>query len=75
MTERGVAHTGCERSHRYRVEVVRFDTSLPLIVLKVGRYPRDHAAVGAIRSLGRMGIPTYAITEDRLRLRLRCPGT
>jgi predicted ATP-grasp superfamily ATP-dependent carboligase len=45
--------------------VTRFDADLPLIVLKVGRYPRDHSAVGAIRSLGRVGIPVYAITEDR----------
>jgi predicted ATP-grasp superfamily ATP-dependent carboligase len=45
---------------------IAFDTSVPLLVVKVGRYPRDHGALGAIRSLGRVGVPVYAVTEDAL---------
>lgn len=33
--------------------------------MKFGHYPLHHGGVGAIRSLGRLGIPVYAITEDR----------
>jgi predicted ATP-grasp superfamily ATP-dependent carboligase len=33
-------------------------------MVKVGRYPLHHGTLGAIRSLGRVGIPVYAITED-----------
>jgi predicted ATP-grasp superfamily ATP-dependent carboligase len=38
---------------------------VPVLVLKVGRYPLHHGAVGIIRSLGRMGVPVYGIVEDR----------
>jgi predicted ATP-grasp superfamily ATP-dependent carboligase len=34
--------------------------------VKIGRYPLHHGGVGAIRTLGRLGIPVYAITEDSL---------
>jgi len=44
---------------------VAFDPALPLLILKVGRYPLHHGGVGAIRSLGRAGVPVYAVTEDR----------
>lgn len=33
--------------------------------MKLGDYPLHHGGVGAIRSLGRLGVPMYAITEDR----------
>lgn len=33
--------------------------------MKFGDYPLHHGGVGAIRSLGRLGVPMYAITEDR----------
>ena len=42
-----------------------FDRSLPLLIVKVGHYPLHHGGVGAIRTLGRAGVPTYAMTEDR----------
>jgi predicted ATP-grasp superfamily ATP-dependent carboligase len=32
---------------------------------KVGRYPVHAGGLGVIRSLGRLGVPVYAITEDR----------
>ncbi|NGO67186.1 ATP-grasp domain-containing protein [Streptomyces boncukensis] len=41
------------------------DRSVPGLIVKVGDYPLHHGGVGAIRSLGRLGVPMYAITEDR----------
>ncbi|NEA43901.1 ATP-grasp domain-containing protein [Streptomyces sp. SID11385] len=38
---------------------------MPALVVKFGDYPLHHGGVGAIRSLGRLGVPVYAITEDR----------
>jgi D-aspartate ligase len=43
----------------------RADTSVPALIVKIGRYPLHHGGVGAIRTLGRLGVPVYAITEDR----------
>jgi D-aspartate ligase len=39
------------------------DTGVPALVFKVGSYPLHVGGVGAIRSLGRLGVPVYAITE------------
>lgn len=47
-------------------DVVGFDRSVPLLIVKIGRYPLHHGGVGAIRTLGRAGVPVYAVTEDRL---------
>jgi predicted ATP-grasp superfamily ATP-dependent carboligase len=44
---------------------VAVDTSGPVLIVKIGHYPLHHGWVGAIRSLGRLGVPTYAVTEDR----------
>ncbi|WFB08015.1 ATP-grasp domain-containing protein [Streptomyces sp. LX-29] len=41
------------------------DRTVPSLIVKIGDYPLHHGGVGAIRSLGRIGIPMYAITEDR----------
>ncbi|MBR7836848.1 hypothetical protein KDL01_26455 [Actinospica durhamensis] len=42
------------------------DRGRPVLVVRVGHSPLlNHGAVGAIRSLGRVGVPTYALTEDR----------
>lgn len=41
------------------------DRSVPVLVIKVGRYPLHHGSVGAIRTLGRLGVAVYAVTEDR----------
>jgi predicted ATP-grasp superfamily ATP-dependent carboligase len=45
---------------------VPLDPELPALLIRIGRYPVYHGAVGAIRSLGRAGVPVYAIVEDRL---------
>jgi predicted ATP-grasp superfamily ATP-dependent carboligase len=44
---------------------VMVDTSVPALIVKFGGYPLHHGGVGAIRTLGRLGVPVYAITEDR----------
>ncbi|MFG2721528.1 ATP-grasp domain-containing protein [Streptomyces sp. NPDC048416] len=41
------------------------DRCIPGLIVKFGNYPLHHGGVGAIRSLGRLGVPMYAITEDR----------
>ncbi|UNO44035.1 ATP-grasp domain-containing protein [Streptomyces sp. MST-110588] len=41
------------------------DRTVPGLIVKIGDYPLHHGGVGAIRSLGRIGVPMYAITEDR----------
>lgn len=41
------------------------DRAVPALIVKFGDYPLHHGGVGAIRSLGRLGVPMYAITEDR----------
>ena len=43
-----------------------FDTGTPVVVLKVGRYALHHGGLGAIRTLGRVGVPVYGVHEDRL---------
>jgi len=40
------------------------DPSVPVLLMRVGRYPLHHGTVGAIRSLGRLGVPVYCIVED-----------
>ncbi|MBF6054288.1 D-aspartate ligase [Streptomyces eurocidicus] len=41
------------------------DRTVPGLIVKIGNYPLHHGGVGAIRSLGRLGVPVYAVTEDR----------
>ncbi len=46
-------------------EGLGLDRSVPLLVAKVGHYPLHPGGTGAIRSLGRLGVPVAAVTEDR----------
>jgi D-aspartate ligase len=39
---------------------------VPALILKIGQYPLHSGGVAAVRTLGRLGIPVYAITESRL---------
>ncbi|MFJ8308981.1 MULTISPECIES: ATP-grasp domain-containing protein [unclassified Streptomyces] len=48
-----------------RSVLFRADRDVPGLIVKFGNYPLHHGGVGAIRSLGRLGVPMYAITEDR----------
>ncbi|GHF31479.1 ATP-grasp domain-containing protein [Streptomyces griseoluteus] len=43
---------------------IEADREVPGLIVKFGGYPLHHGGVGAIRSLGRLGVPMYAITED-----------
>ncbi|QMU77473.1 ATP-grasp domain-containing protein [Streptacidiphilus sp. PB12-B1b] len=55
-----------------RIEVVMhrsgpaLDRSVPALLVKVGRYPQHHGGVGALRTLGRGGVPVHAVVENRL---------
>ena len=42
-----------------------FETSVPVVILKIGSYPLQHSGVGIARSLGRVGVPVYGVCEDR----------
>ena len=37
-----------------------------MVIAKIGRYPLHHGTVAAVRSLGRLGIRVYAVTEGPL---------
>jgi D-aspartate ligase len=43
-----------------------FDRQVPALLVKVGKAPLGAGFLGAIRTLGRVGVPVYAITEPRL---------
>jgi D-aspartate ligase len=49
-----------------RTPPVPFDTSVAAIVVKLRHSVIHHGGLGAIRSLGRLGIPVYAVHEGRL---------
>lgn len=39
------------------------DRDVPALLVKIGQYPVHSGGVGVIRTLGRLGVPVYAITE------------
>jgi D-aspartate ligase len=49
-----------------RTPPVPFDTSVAAVVVKLRHSVIHHGGLGAIRSLGRLGIPVYAVYEGRL---------
>jgi D-aspartate ligase len=42
----------------------QLDTTVPVLLLKIGTYVIHHGAVAIARSLGRLGVPVYAMVED-----------
>ena len=52
------------------------DVSMPAVVLKFDPNVMHHGGLGAIRSLGRMGVPVYAVQESSWspRTRATCAG-
>lgn len=40
------------------------DTQLPAVVLWASRFPLQHGCLGVYRSLGRAGVPVYAVIGD-----------
>jgi D-aspartate ligase len=41
------------------------DVTVPVLVLKLSRNVLQHGTLGVIRSLGSLGVPVYALVEDR----------
>ena len=44
--------------------LVELDTTTPAVILKLDRNVMHHGGLGAIRSLGRLGVPVYGVHED-----------
>jgi predicted ATP-grasp superfamily ATP-dependent carboligase len=44
--------------------LLEIDRSTPALIVKVGQYPLHSGGVGAIRTLGRLDVPVYAMTEN-----------
>ncbi|MEY9930240.1 D-aspartate ligase [Catenulispora sp. GP43] len=40
------------------------DRDVPVLIVRIGRYAPHHGTTGLIRSLGRLGVPVYAITRS-----------
>lgn len=40
------------------------DSNYPALILKMSRTPIHHGALGVARTLGRLGVPVYAVVED-----------
>ena len=55
-----------EFSVRFSIGPSTLDTSVPVLLLKSSHNVMQHGTLGIIRSLGRLGVPVYAIVEDRL---------
>ncbi|MGH3911543.1 MAG: hypothetical protein ACRDRM_12005, partial [Pseudonocardiaceae bacterium] len=45
---------------------VTLDTSTPAVVLMLDRTAMQHGGLGAIRSLGRLGVPVYGVHDKPL---------
>jgi predicted ATP-grasp superfamily ATP-dependent carboligase len=48
-----------------RVLPPELDTTTPAVILKLDHNVMHHGGLGAIRSLGRLGVPVYGVHEDR----------
>ncbi len=49
-----------------RICSVPFDTTVPVLVVKVRHRTLHYGGLGIIRTLGRVGVPVYAVHEGRL---------
>lgn len=43
---------------------VALDTGMPVVVLWASRFPLQHSCLGAFRTLGRAGVPVYAVVAE-----------
>jgi predicted ATP-grasp superfamily ATP-dependent carboligase len=50
---------------RTRTDAVELDRSVAALLVKVGRYPIHHGGLNAMRSLGRLGVPVFALSSHR----------
>jgi D-aspartate ligase len=48
------------------LDSIGFDRTVPVLILKLGHYVIHHGAVGVARTLGRRGVPVFAVVEDVL---------
>ena len=62
----GMSGTGVRRRRVMSVSVSSADTQMPALLPKIGQYPLHSGGIAVIRTLGRLGVPVYAVTEDRL---------
>ena len=46
------------------LRVPDLDKSLPAVLLWVSRFPLQHSCLGVFRSLGRAGVPVFAVVAD-----------
>jgi len=72
-----LAHTGCVAGpalgvlnllKKWRIFVITspdLDPTVPVLIFKSHRSIFHHGALGIARNLGRLGVPVYAIVEDR----------
>lgn len=42
-----------------------YDRRVAMLVVRIGRYPLHAGTIGAIRTMGRVGVAAYSMTEDR----------
>jgi D-aspartate ligase len=40
------------------------DRRIPALIVKIGDYPVHSGGLGAVRTLGRLGVPVYVVSED-----------
>ena len=50
------------RSRRHRSQLA--DRGVPALIVKIGHYPVHSGGLGVLRTLGRLGVPVYVISED-----------
>ncbi|MFC9328222.1 ATP-grasp domain-containing protein [Kitasatospora sp. NPDC057015] len=73
LTRPDRSRTDFTRPDRSRTDLTRsahggpeLDREVPVLLVKVGHYPQTPSHLGAVRSFGRLGVPVYAMVEDRL---------
>jgi D-aspartate ligase len=54
------------RLHTQMMTTTQLDLTTPAVILKLDRNVLHHGGLGAIRSLGRLGVPVYGVHEDPL---------
>lgn len=52
------------RSRRHLSQLA--DRGVPALIVKIGHYPLHSGGLGVVRTLGRLGVPVYVISEDAL---------
>ncbi len=58
--------TAASRAEEIRAaNPLALDKEVPALVLKIGQYVIHHGTLGILRSLGRCGVPVYAIVSSR----------